>query len=387
MDGEFVSSPDLSLHLLGDEGVLFDAAKQVVFSTNTTATYILCSLQEGMSPRDVATDLSDRFGLAPATAERYVDSVARQDFADGISLAGDSGPPLFEPRGEAVGRLGSPAVVRQYRLLDGGFRLHYADMRLFDWVGPVLGHFEEPAGTGTSIIDLFVVPHGEGYAILEQGLVLETCRSLAAVAAMVKACLVYRALKRAGDFCALHAGAVLVPGSNQCLLLPGASGRGKSTLVAGLAASGFAMLADDTTVVTDLDFTVRPLPCAIAVKAGAWDVLAPHYPELIDAPLHHRPDGLAVRYLLPGTLAAKEVRAPIGKIVFPQFDPTAVTALSPVAKSEALRRLMGCFLPLRGKLSKEDVGRLVDWIDQTPAYDLRLSSLEEAVDAVAGLYR
>jgi hypothetical protein len=247
----------------------------------------------------------------------------------------------------------------------------------------VLGQFKSArSGSVASVFDVIAVRGG--YAILEGDHLLERCRNLDGVAAMVNACLVFRALGRSRDFCALKAAAAQTPSGN-CVLLAGPCNSGKSTLAAGLAASGFTLLSDDTAILPDVEKGVRPLPCSITVKAGSWEALSTLYPELQDAPVHHRADGGEIRYLVPQRHACASTRSPIGWIVFPHFDPHGETALVPLSKSETLRRLSGCLLPLRGSLSNEDVDRLIGWINGTPCLDLTYTSLTDAVGRLKGL--
>jgi hypothetical protein len=66
--------------------------------------------------------------------------------------------------------------------------------------------------------------------------------------------------------------------------------------------------------------------------------------------------------------------------VFPKFDAEVRTELSELSKAEALRRLLPGFVRLGDDLEASDVAGLVRWIDGIECFDLRLSSLEEAVD-------
>jgi hypothetical protein len=203
---------------------------------------------------------------------------------------------------------------------------------------------------------------------------------------MAKICLIRRALEQSRDFCALHAG--LVRRGERCLLLPGESGAGKSTLVAGLAASGFEIWGDDTAVLAADTLLARPVPCGIGLKPGSWPVLARgRFPRLAQAPVHIRPDGKRVRYLLPPGYAAADVSAsaPVGWIVFPRFEADAHTELVELNKADALRRLLAGFVRLGDALDAVDVASLVRWIDGVGCFDLRLSSLDEAVELLERL--
>jgi hypothetical protein len=206
---------------------------------------------------------------------------------------------------------------------------------------------------------------------------------------MTKACLVYKALERCGDFCAVHAGAVLPPGGDSCVLLPGASGSGKSTLVAGLAGAGFDVFSDDTTVLSDHSLWVRPLPCSIALKSGSWSVLAAVFPALDDVPVHCRPDGKRVRYL-PAHLVSMPPpgkRRPVGWVVFPRYAPEARTTMTKLESLNAFRRLLPALLPLRGRLTAAEVGQLIGWIGDSPCYEMPSSNLKEAMALIDRLCR
>lgn len=384
---------DISLHFLGNEAVLFDRRRQRLYAANTSAAVIWCCLGEGMPPAKVVEALVDRFGLDRPTAEQYVGDVIRQwqswrlpDGNQSTMAAGPSDGAIHAPSSVVGGILAAPAVVRHYRLLDSVFTVRYATRALYRQVDRVLQHFavEATAPAGRAF-DLTAVDRG--YALIEQGRLVERCDTSRQVAAMTKACLVYRALEDCADFCAIHAG--VVRRGERCLLLPGESGAGKSTLVAGLVSEGFELLADDTAVLTREALAVRPVPCSICLKTGAWDALAVRFPRLARATIHDRPDGQAVRYILPPeyAVADAELRVPVGWIVFPCYDPKTSTALHPLGKNTALRRLLPCFVPLSGRLEAAEVERLVRWIADVPCYELRHSSLHEAVVLLGHLYQ
>jgi hypothetical protein len=290
---------------------------------------------------------------------------------------------LFQPGRKRRLPLAKPVSVQAYELLDSRFVMRFGNPEIAQAADSVLGQFKSPRiGSVASIFDVIAVRGG--YAILEEGRRLERCRKLEGLAAMVNACLVFRALGRSRDLCAIQAAAAQTPAGN-CVLLAGPCNNGKSTLAAGLAASGFTLLSDDTTILPDVEKGVRPLPCSIAVKPGSWEALSSLYPELHEAPIHRRADGGEVRYLVPQRHACASTRSPIGWIVFPRFDSQGESALLPLSKSEALRRVSGCLLPLRGSLSNEEVDRLIGWINGIPCLELTYASLEDAIGRLKAL--
>jgi hypothetical protein len=388
---------DVSLHILGDEAILFDRRRQRFYAANASAAFIWACLEERQTPEQTIELLVGQHGLDRELACQSVAQVIGQWEADededgGLTVV--QAPGLDKVRTDVVPvagpernpRLTAIFQARHYRLLDSAITLRFETASLLKIVDELFQHLaiaeRPPEGT---VFDLVV--HEGGYAILENGQILDWCRSRDGIAVMAKICVIRRALEQSRDFCAIHAGLVRCGG--KCLLLPAESGAGKSTLVAGLAAAGYEIWGDDTAVLTVDSFQARPVPCGIGLKPGSWPILAGGgFPRLAQAPIHTRPDGKRVRYLLPPDYAVADAMAtaPIGWIVFPRFDAGAQTALVSVSKAEALRRLLPGFVRLGSNdLEASHVAQLVRWVDGVPAYDLHLSSLDEAIILLDGL--
>ena len=82
-------SKDVCLFILDDVGIVFSEANQEIYELNTTATFIWCQLEEGLSELRLAEALASTFGFQIADAEHHV----REAFADWRSrgfLAGQS---------------------------------------------------------------------------------------------------------------------------------------------------------------------------------------------------------------------------------------------------------------------------------------------------------
>src|SRR5262249_18477789 len=115
-----------------------------------------------------------------------------------------------------------------------------------------------------------------------------------------------------------------------------------------------------------------------------WDLIARYFPQILDMPAHKRGDGKVVRYIAPSTCGAVvgQASAPVSHIIFPRYEATAPTVLTPISRSEALRRFMVECLALRERLTRDNVEELIEWISSIDCYDLTFSSLEEACDHV-----
>ena len=390
------ASPEVSVHFIGDGSLLFHAGRQELYEANTTATYIWCCLAEGLGPEEAAQSLSQEFELDRTVADGYVAQILRE-WSDRNLLGGGSANEDFFfnhldpfPSYQApVDRDGLATAVfqeRDYRLLDSRIRVAFADRCLHDWIHPVIGHLECAEKAREADRSYRVTWHGDQIILLEDGLPVCDAHALDAIAPAVKGHMVVRALQHCAGLCAIHAGALLRGG--RCLLLPGKSGHGKSTLTAALAARGFDLLGDDTTVLVKGDLSARAVPMGVCVKQGSWDLLRPFYPQIDGLAIHHRCDDKIVRYLMPDGVATRprpEQSWPVSWIVFPNYQLDAQTRLTPMAPADALRRLMIGFCPIFGKLTAEEIAQLVQWIEGIACYELSLSGLDQAITLLEDL--
>jgi hypothetical protein len=144
------------------------------------------------------------------------------------------------------------------------------------------------------------------------------------------------AFRGTGDFLLIHAGAVATP-SGAGVLLPGASGAGKTSLVAGLVRAGFSYLSDEAGVIDPVTRKLFPFPRALSLKAGSFM----YFPELAAsggdfspsrAEWHVRPDDLAQGHILGEPCEIKFV-------VAPRYQPEAPTSITPLTRAEGVMEL------------------------------------------------
>lgn len=390
-DGPDVSRPGMSGALnaeflvLDDTGLLFDEARQRLYVLDRTAAFVWCQLADGLRPAEAAARLAAATSLSIEACMSLVDAaigawrahglldvelVAMHPATAGVSVvermlsAASAQPPPARPRRDrpqfhvagldVLVRCPAPHVARR--------------------VYPVFAHLAAAmAAEPGVVIDVRRGPHG--YVIACDGVPVADAAHLAEIAPAIKAVLVQAILARADFRLAVHAAALAVDG--RVLLIPGPAGAGKTTLAAALMASGFTLLGDDTVVLEARDLRVRPLPFASAVKSGAWELLAPYFPGILDLPIDVRPDRRQVRYLRPARIATESL--PARWIVFPRAERCGRTSLEPLSRVEALRRLLTmCYAPAR-RLAVADVQQLAAWLAGLECYELDASHLGTAV--------
>ncbi len=349
----------------------------------------------GSSPEQASRSLSEHYALSSQAASSYVADVLRQY----ETLGDQAAPPSPGPVRKAAdahalldGNARHPGpiaheVSRTYRLLDCLFEVRYGTTRLLENIHPLLEPlFATAAVDGAAIVDLAIVPAGEGIDIMAGCQVVGTAHDISTAAVATRACLAQIAIARSGGFCVLHAGALRRDG--EALLLPGEAGHGKSTLSAGLSGKGYEMLCDDTTLLLGDPPRVRSLPCGLCIKRGAYAVLERHFCELRLLPEWRRPDGQWARYLRPGrdlNWAGPDATEAVRWIVFPRYRREGATTLRPLARHEALARLLRGVFFLSGVLDAANVEKLVAWIAPIDCFDLQLSSLDRATALIEKL--
>jgi hypothetical protein len=178
-------------------------------------------------------------------------------------------------------------------------------------------------GTGTH--EIFVDGHSIGCASsLDEAVArVEYLTNRAAAVALV-------------DHILVHAGVVAV--GNDAIVVPGPSGRGKSTLVAGLSLSGLSYASDELAVIDSDTGAVRPFAKAICLKEGGWRVIASLFPE-VTPNLVAPGEGGMTRYLTPPRLCRPDAPMRVRYVVLPMRRAGATASLAPIHRSEAIAEL------------------------------------------------
>ncbi|MDQ3932107.1 MAG: hypothetical protein M3252_04615 [Actinomycetota bacterium] len=167
------------------------------------------------------------------------------------------------------------------------------------------------------------------------------------------------------------------------VLLPAASGHGKSTLVAGLVRAGFRYLSDEAVSVDPTTSLLQPFPKPIALRPGSWEALAELRPDL-DEPLapyacdEWLVDPCSIR---PGAIAPPSHAR---LVVFPRFLAGASTQLEPMGRAEAVCELAGQTFDFRASAPR-NLAVLADLVRSCSCYRLEIGDLTAACDLLGGL--
>jgi hypothetical protein len=283
-----------------------------------------------------------------------------------------------------------PKWEQRYRLLNVCALIRFAMLEQVPWVNSVIGHLAiDDLASPTVALDIQGTKLNDGETvrsfIYRDGEPVEFVTGLNRLGPVVKGAL-WQSAVNAHDFLFyIHAG--VVGTGKSCVLLPAAPGSGKSSLTAALVHNGFRYFSDEVALIERGTFLVPPMPMALCVKSTGWDVIARYHPQIDALPAHERMDGKVVRYVPPAARAIQQTGALVSHIVFPCYDKDAETELKPIARSDALGRLMVECLALRQRLTPTNIANLLRWIAEVDCYALTFSSLDEACGLVSQVVR
>jgi hypothetical protein len=171
-----------------------------------------------------------------------------------------------------------------------------------------------------------------------------------------------------------HAGVVERQG--RAIIMPGASGTGKSTLSSGLGYHGWRLFSDEFGLLRLSDGQIVPYPRLISLKNQSEAVMRAVAPATrFSKPYHGTPKG-TITYLLPpaDSIARMTEPATPGLLVFPVFEPGAEAQIQKMTKAEAFILLRNCSVNAQwlGLPAFEALNRIVESCE---AYRIIYSSL------------
>jgi HprK-related kinase A len=170
------------------------------------------------------------------------------------------------------------------------------------------------------------------------------------------------------------------------VVLPAAPGSGKSTLCAGLVASGWRLLSDEFGILRHEDGALLPLPRPAPLKNRSIDVMRDFAPQLRYGPRYDRTRKGDVVHLFPPADSLRRQTEPARPrwVIFPRFKQGAALRLTPQPKTLAIARLVNNAFnyPVTGEAGFRTLCRFVRAVD---CYELVNGSLDDAVRCIEEL--
>jgi hypothetical protein len=385
--------PDLVLLPLDEDVVAFSEEIQRLAGLNASAAHLVRRMQSGVPVSALAEELVSDGWAASGEADGWVTTVLEALGSQGF-LANQA--PVPAPVSDEEGhdarmvRVMPPLVLmeavaeQRYQLLGTCALVRFTHLSQVRHVDCIIGHLKTDAAT-TPTITLHLnskhLANGHLHTDVYLGSVpVGYAPRLGRLGPLVKGAFWSAAINAHHFLFYIHAGTVGTDGA--CVLLPAAPGSGKSSLTAALTHRGLRYFSDEVALIEPDTFMVNPMPLAFCAKSTGWDLLARYYPEILSVPTHLRSDGKVVRYVAPPADRIQKGPGSISHIVFPHYDKDSKTELQPIARSEALGRLMTECLGKKQQLDRNNVEQLIRWISGIQCYALPFSSLEDAAELV-----
>jgi hypothetical protein len=388
---------DLAFLPLDDEIVVFSEEMQCLVGLNASAAHVAQQIKAGATPSAIARELTTMGMTSAEEARNWIAATLEALRSHGMAADG----PFPEPGVSAdlqsqqqqrarIEKMPPYApfeavAERRYRLLSSVVLMRFGMPGQAEAVDAALGHLAVGGGAEPTIL---LEVHGS--ILGSRGSVrsniycdkqpADFTTGLHRLAPAVKSLIWKLAIERYDFLFYIHSG-VVGRGADDCILLPAASGSGKSSMTAALVHRGYRYLSDEVALIEPTTFRVPPVPLALCVKSTGFDVMSPYHPGIRAIRGHQRMDGKLVRYIPPDPATLQRTPAQVSHIVFPRYVADARTEIRRIGRSAALRRLMSeCWAS--GRLEPGNVRELIRWITRIDCYELSFASLEDAADLV-----
>jgi hypothetical protein len=152
--------------------------------------------------------------------------------------------------------------------------------------------------------------------------------------------------------------------------------------------SSYRLLTDELTLINLNDNLVTPFVRPVSLKDGAIDVIKNLYPESLLGKVSENTHKGSVGHCRPTDESWSNMRenALIGNILFPKFDSTCESpSIRIVEPLEALSRLVEQSFNIH-ILGAQAISCLQHICENAPAYEIRYSRTEDAIEFVNSLY-
>ncbi|MGZ8223361.1 MAG: PqqD family peptide modification chaperone [Methylobacter sp.] len=398
---ENIQHPRFSVRLFQDHLVVNDALRQELFVLNPTASILWFLLEDNCyDANDLSTALTQLIdNVDAAVVDHDVQATLQAWSSLGWLDMENSGYRLVrsfcepgDPFGGRATQYPPATALPHYEIIsDLHLSLNQNACRV------ILGHHGRPGfpdatfrlqavlaglasddATADSNFVLRLIDAGDRFWIDRPDTVLSTNDESFALASIVTG-IFNGAYAEDGLFATVHAAAVSKPGGT--LLLPGASGHGKSTLTAYLTAHDWNYLGDDVVALGQKssgdEITLLPFPTALGLKPASWPIMHALYPELENLPTIPYADKQARFIPLPRTIISEPSQLRIRAVIFPNYAVGQATLLEAIEPIQAFCLLVESGLTTGSSIESKRIDTLLELLERTPCYRITYSNLSE----------
>ncbi len=189
----------------------------------------------------------------------------------------------------------------------------------------------------------------------------------------------------ADQYLVFHSG--LVAKDGKAVIMPGESGRGKSTLTAGLAYNGWRMFSDEFALLRPETLDVYPYPRPISLKNQSIGVLGARVPaDHFSRTYENTPKG-TIRYLRPPEESLDQSHRPAEPrlILFPEFNPAAEARVEEAPRIEAFALIRTASVNC-DRLGEAAFDAVTSLTERCPVFRMTYKSLDQGMQMVEDLW-
>jgi len=195
----------------------------------------------------------------------------------------------------------------------------------------------------------------------------------------------YGIFSNAHYYLLLHAG--IAERNGKCVILPGQSRAGKSTLSAALSLNGWRLFTDEIGLLSPRTGKLEPLSRPAFLKGESLAVIENTFPQAELGPRGwFEEENVEIGHLRPQRehVARSQEPASPAWLIFPRYVPGAVTELKPIPRGESFIRLARLTVNY-SVLADKGFECLAAVVEQCECFEFTYSRLDEAISAFAGL--
>lgn len=376
-DTEFDLSA-LDLVALEDEAFAVSAKAGIVFHVNAAGRHVLESLRSGTTLNQLSRTVARECSICPT---RALDDL--KTFSETIKLS------IGQAQKSTPIGLGSAAPLREkvdravYAVLGRQFCVHYPTQKIAAICHPPLAPFQVGCTSGEALDA--VIREGSTDITVRCGAAGVTIRKTrgALMTALQRAILCHDQADPGLFEAVIHAGSIVA--DTGAWLIGGASGRGKSTLVARLDAYGLRVFGDDLAPIDLANGRALPLPLCLSVKENGWAAVSRFRADITEIDPHISATGKLVKYIRPLQTASDADRQgqPIAGLLLPMYTPGASTHIEPISLRDAMVSLCDKFG--RFPVEPAHLTRLIEVLEPLPRYRLVYGDVEDILPELSGL--
>ncbi len=366
--------PPAEIVAIGNNFCIFRPDNHALAMVDARAADIFKSALGGDDMSDLARRISRRDGLAPDDVQGLIETVLSGLRSEGFldQDAGDRGRTIYPDKYCAAGEELAGGI---YQLAGGPcVRLACDDGRLTPLLKAALHPLAAPCGRAADL-EIVISKQGTTYQVRQDGEMIAWGLDLAMARRAGLQTTMTALLPPERVAAVLHASTASIDG--RAVILAGATGSGKTTLMMALVASGAGYMADDMTPLDRSGRIVSRFPLAASIKSGSWNILAPLFPDL-DLCESHSVGDRTVRYFDPEGVGSdrddgpeKDSTQKCGILIFPKFEPGSEVCAERLTPEEAMARLFDTGSEVAG--AQPSINPLARLVNHTPAWSIVFS--------------